>query len=218
MPAREWATSSCSVRCATWRVRRRAVALVGLLLAGTVLTLLRRLQARNRSIAVAMFAEQERARVTLHSIGDAVITTDASQSVAYLNPVAERLTQWSLAEPAAGLWPKCACWSTKGRCSRYPRPWPGPCATGSSVRPAARKWRWCGATAPSLAIEESAAPIRDQDGRVVGGAMVFRDCDRHATAWPAHHLGRHARLADRSQQPARVRSEGRGSVAERTEL
>ena len=42
----------------------------------------------------SLFAEKERAQVTLHSIGDAVITTDAAAIVQYLNPVAEQLTGW----------------------------------------------------------------------------------------------------------------------------
>jgi diguanylate cyclase (GGDEF)-like protein/PAS domain S-box-containing protein len=46
----------------------------------------------------AMFAEKERAQVTLQSIGDAVISTDAEGRIEYINPVAESLTAWSLAE------------------------------------------------------------------------------------------------------------------------
>jgi len=42
-----------------------------------------------------MFAEKERAQVTLQSIGDAVITTDRDGCIDYLKPVAERLTGWS---------------------------------------------------------------------------------------------------------------------------
>ena len=50
----------------------------------------------------AIFAEKDRAQVTLQSIGDAVITTDANGRIDYLNPVAERLTGWPL-EEARGL-------------------------------------------------------------------------------------------------------------------
>ena len=50
----------------------------------------------------ALFAEKERSQVTLNSIGDAVITTDLAAKVSYLNPVAETLTGWQMAE-AAGL-------------------------------------------------------------------------------------------------------------------
>jgi PAS domain S-box-containing protein len=46
----------------------------------------------------AIFAEKERAQVTLQSIGDAVISTDAQGRIEYINPVAESLTAWSLAE------------------------------------------------------------------------------------------------------------------------
>ncbi len=49
-----------------------------------------------------LFAEKERAQVTLQAIGDAVITTDVDGRVESLNPVAEQLTGWRHAE-AAGL-------------------------------------------------------------------------------------------------------------------
>jgi len=46
----------------------------------------------------ALFLEKERAQVTLHSIGDAVITTDAEGIVEYMNPVAETLTGYAFSE------------------------------------------------------------------------------------------------------------------------
>src|SRR5690606_40976048 len=46
----------------------------------------------------ALFREKERAQVTLQSIGDAVLTTDAGGRVEYLNPVAEQLTGWDQRE------------------------------------------------------------------------------------------------------------------------
>ncbi|MGC8522358.1 MAG: PAS domain S-box protein, partial [Steroidobacteraceae bacterium] len=45
-----------------------------------------------------VFAEKERAQVTLQSIGDAVISTDADGKIEYINPVAENLTAWRLDE------------------------------------------------------------------------------------------------------------------------
>ena len=58
--------------------------------------------AKRKKVEQALFAEKEKAQVTLHSIGDAVITTDSDGRVEYLNPIAEKLTGWPLNE-ALGL-------------------------------------------------------------------------------------------------------------------
>ncbi len=49
---------------------------------------------RSRISAQQLFREKERALVTLHAIGDGVITADARGSIDYMNPVAEQLTGW----------------------------------------------------------------------------------------------------------------------------
>ena len=72
-------------------------ALLGVLalLAGTVLALaLRRARLRSYALEADMQAQREHARVTLASIGDAVITTDADGRIETMNPSAERLTEW----------------------------------------------------------------------------------------------------------------------------
>ena len=48
----------------------------------------------------ALFAEKERAQVTLDSIGDAVICTDIKGNITFLNLVAETMTGWSRQEAA----------------------------------------------------------------------------------------------------------------------
>ena len=55
--------------------------------------------ARQR-IEQELMRERERLRITLASIGDAVISTDAEGRVTYLNGVAESLTGWSQADAA----------------------------------------------------------------------------------------------------------------------
>ena len=60
------------------------------LLPKTVATMIER-----AAYAEALFEERERAQVTLNSIGDAVVSTDVSGRVTYLNLVAEELTGWS---------------------------------------------------------------------------------------------------------------------------
>jgi PAS domain-containing protein len=52
---------------------------------------------------LAVHAEKERAQVTLQSIGDAVITTDAAGVIDYVNPIAEQLTGWRFDEARAHL-------------------------------------------------------------------------------------------------------------------
>src|ERR1700682_4479631 len=48
----------------------------------------------------ALFVEKERAQVTLNSIGDAVVSTDNSGNITFLNLVAEKMTGWTLQEAA----------------------------------------------------------------------------------------------------------------------
>ncbi|WP_189374117.1 EAL domain-containing protein [Vogesella alkaliphila] len=69
-----------------------------------LLVLLRthKLLGQRQSFERALQAEKERAQVTLASIGDAVITTDADGLTAYMNPAAEQLTAWTVAQ-AEGL-------------------------------------------------------------------------------------------------------------------
>lgn len=51
-----------------------------------------------RQSETKLLEEKTRIEVTLHSIGDAVISTDAAGNIQYLNPVAEQLTGWRLAD------------------------------------------------------------------------------------------------------------------------
>ncbi|MDP9899035.1 EAL domain-containing protein [Variovorax ginsengisoli] len=167
-------------------------ALLGLVVAAVVLTALRQLLAKYRSIVSAMYDEQERARVTLQSIGDAVITIDANERVEYLNPMAERLTQWTLAEARGKLLNEvCALADESTMQAIAPR-----------VKQAMREGRFCAFSGQdvalfrrdgsSLAIEESAAPIRSEGGDVTGGVMVFRDVSgmrrmAQRISWAATH-------------------------------
>ncbi len=72
--------------------------LLGLLLGGMAFMIFRTYPLRTLKRALGTLAnEKERTEVTLHSIGDAVITTNAYGYIEYLNPVAERLTGWTVA-------------------------------------------------------------------------------------------------------------------------
>ena len=122
----------------------------------------------------ALHEQREWLRVTLSSIGDAVITTDADGGVAFMNPVAEALTGWTQAE-AAGV-PLESVFRIVNQEDRH-----------EVENPAARALRdgvVVGLSNHSLllardgaerAIDDNAAPIRNQAGEVAGVVLVFRD-------------------------------------------
>lgn len=121
--------------------------------------------------------KHEMLRVTLQSIGDAVITTDAIGLVQWLNPVAERMTGWSnleahgrplsevfhIVDELTGtpeLCPVTHCLRDTERDERENR--------GKLTQLTSRDGRTYG-------IEDSAAPIRNAQGQVLGVVLVFHD-------------------------------------------
>jgi diguanylate cyclase (GGDEF)-like protein/PAS domain S-box-containing protein len=121
-----------------------------------------------------LFAERERAQVTLNSIGDAVLCTDSSGKVTYLNVIAEKMTGWSLAE-ALGR-PLAEVFQIIDGITRQPAQNP--------MEMAIEQNKTVGLTANCIlirrdgfesSIEDSAAPIRDRDGHETGAVIVFHD-------------------------------------------
>ena len=124
-----------------------------------------------------VFAEKERAQVTLQSIGDAVISTDADGRIDYINPVAENLTACQLDE-ARGK-PIGDVLTLIDEISREPIDNPLLCVLGKGRHTAATEHAVLVTRAGhEVAIQESAAPIRDRQGRVIGAVMVFHDVTR----------------------------------------
>ncbi|HUI58610.1 MAG TPA: PAS domain S-box protein [Steroidobacteraceae bacterium] len=122
----------------------------------------------------AVFAEKERAQVTLQSIGDAVISTDAEGRIEYINPVAETLTAWSLDE-ARGR-PIAEVLNLVNEITREPIGNPLMSALGlSETRAAAEHSVLITRSGQEVAIQESAAPICDRQGKVIGAVIVFHD-------------------------------------------
>src|SRR6185312_8907572 len=122
----------------------------------------------------AVFAEKERAQVTLQSIGDAVISTDAEGRIEYINPIAETLTAWSLDE-ARGR-PLGDVLNLVNEITREPIENPLMCALGrSEAGVAADHSVLITRSGQEVAIQESAAPICDRQGRVIGAVIVFHD-------------------------------------------
>jgi len=132
----------------------------------------------DRKLAEAqLFAEKERAQVTLESIGDAVITTDVDGFIDYMNPVAEALTGWRESEArGTALQSVCATFDEATR-SALPSPVDMVLREGASMKVAANALL-LRPDGTEVAINESAAPIRDRTGAIAGVVLVLHDVRR----------------------------------------
>src|SRR5208337_4703205 len=115
-----------------------------------------------------------RAQVTLNCIGDAVICTDASGNITFLNVVAEKMTSWTRQE-AAGR-PMAEVFRILDATTREvtPNPMERSVEQNRTVHLPSNRIliRRDGAEIP---IEDSVAPIHDREGNATGAVIVFRD-------------------------------------------
>ncbi|WRH65172.1 MAG: response regulator [Planktothrix sp. GU0601_MAG3] len=138
-----------------------------------------------------LFAEKELAQVTLRSIGDGVITTDAQGNIRYFNPVAEKLTGWK-AEQAKGI-PLSEVLVIIHEVTRKPADNPIIKALSEgTIMGIANHAILIARDGTEYAIEDSAAPICNHQGQVIGAVIVFHDVteSRHLTrqlSWEASH-------------------------------
>ncbi len=121
------------------------------------------------------FQSRELAEVTLHSIGDAVITTDRDGRITYLNPVAERLTGWPKNE-ARGRQINEVFFIIDGESGERIENDPVTRALETGEVALLEGYTKLNARdGCQFAIEDSAAPIRSRDGEVLGVVLVFHD-------------------------------------------
>ena len=127
-----------------------------------------------RRLTAELAEQHDLLRVTLQSIGDGVITTDLDRNVSWLNPVAERMTGWSILE-ACGK-PLLRIFNTINAETREPvdNPLANFVAQGNVVG-MARETILISRNGAEFGIENQAAPIRDGDGELIGNILVFRD-------------------------------------------
>jgi diguanylate cyclase (GGDEF)-like protein/PAS domain S-box-containing protein len=121
-----------------------------------------------------LFEEKERAQVTLNSIGDAVITTCADGIIDFMNPTAEKMTGWVFSE-------------AKGQALQHVFK----IYNETTLKPVSNPVQQCleqGRTiglanhtllksrdGKEFSIQDSAAPIRDRNGEIIGVVLVFND-------------------------------------------
>ncbi|WP_439623146.1 PAS domain S-box protein [Gemmata sp.] len=134
-----------------------------------------------RRSAVAEAEQRERLRVTLASIGDAVVTTDTAGRVTNMNAVAEALTGWANAD-AVGR-PLDAVFRIVNESTRQPAENPAARAIKEGVVVGlANHTVLIARDGTERPIEDSAAPIRCTAGEVVGCVLVFRDVTERRAA------------------------------------
>jgi diguanylate cyclase len=144
-----------------------------------------------RRLSTELAEQHELLRVTLQSIGDAVITTDARGHVNWMNPAAERMTGWLAAE-AAGR-PLVQVFHIVNEETRQPTENPvATCLQQGKVVGLANHTLLISRDGDEFGIEDSAAPIRNSRGEVLGVVLVFHDVTEQRRlsgemSWRASH-------------------------------
>ena len=169
---------SLATAAVLWPLTSKALALVSpsalLVRSREIQTELRRDIMERQLAEKALFEEKERLRVTLSCIGDAVITTDIFGNVTYLNPVAETMTGWTSQE-ANGLPLPDVFHIVNSETNE---------TVSNPVELVLQNKQTVGLPLNTLLIqrsgdtfpiEDSAAPIRDQHGEIMGAVLVFHD-------------------------------------------
>jgi diguanylate cyclase (GGDEF)-like protein/PAS domain S-box-containing protein len=151
----------------------------------------KRAEEQRKRIERELFQEKELAQVTLKSIGDAVITTDASGKIEYCNSIAENLIAWK-GDEVKGLFIS-EVFSVFHEETRQPiqNPVERVLQEGSIVN-AVDRTILVSRDGSEYAIDESAAPIRDRNGHLIGVVLIFRDVTEsrllsNQLSWQASH-------------------------------
>jgi diguanylate cyclase (GGDEF)-like protein/PAS domain S-box-containing protein len=139
----------------------------------------------------ALFAEKERAQVTLNSIGDAVICTDIAGNVTFLNPVAEKMTGWTAADAGGRPMTEVAQILDAATGEAIPNPMALALAENRTMSLPSNSLlvQRNGVATP---IEDSVSPIHDRKGDATGAVIVFRDVSAaRAMALQMAHSAQH---------------------------
>lgn len=147
-----------------------------------------------KAAETALVEEKERFRVIVESIKDGVITTDASARIRYLNPAASAMTGWSLSEARGRPIDQVMRILTPegGKADRVPL------AHALRTRRALDKKVeniLLDRSGDRLHIENSASPILDDQGTLLGAVVVFHEAGQvRAMANKMTHLAQHDAL------------------------
>lgn len=135
--------------------------------------------------------EREKAQVTLESIGDAVITTDASGYVDYLNPIAEEMVGWRRNDAHGRLLPEVFKVYNELTGQAIDNPVIR-CLQEQKIIEISQHSKLVSRHGVEYSIEDTAAPIKDKKGVLAGVVLVFHDVSSSrkmasALSWQASH-------------------------------
>ena len=157
-----------------------------------------------------LFDEKERVRLTLHSIGDAVVCSDARGMVTYLNPVAERLTGWQAFDAAGHNVDEVVSLRSPHNDEPLPNTLRTAIQQGAATDPV-RGVLVHRTSGQRFQVEETASAITDRHGAVTGAVAVLRDVtEAVAMAERMSHLAQYDALTD---LPNRVLLQDRAQLA-----
>lgn len=129
---------------------------------------------RQKNLFRNLWRSQAEFRTTLYSIGDAVITTDKEGKVKYLNPVAEQLTGWKESQAKGKALDKVFRIINEQTRAVVESPVNKVLEKGLVVG-LANHTLLISKDGKEIPIADSGAPIRDEDGNMIGVVLVFRD-------------------------------------------
>ncbi|MEL6555509.1 MAG: EAL domain-containing protein [Cyanobacteria bacterium J06621_11] len=144
-----------------------------------------------KALENALYQEKELAQITLHSIGDAVITTDEQGYIKDFNPVAERLTGWPAKEARHRPISEVCTIVDGATRENLNNPVMQAIQEGEAIS-LSNHPTLISKTGEEFAIGDSAAPIRSSQGDIVGTVLVFHDVTEERgrakqLAWQASH-------------------------------
>jgi len=144
-----------------------------------------------RDLAADLAEDRSLLSVTLESIGDAVITTNARGQITWLNPVAERLTGWTSLEAIGRMLTQV--FHIVDEATREPMADPVRACLEQGRRVAdSTSTLLLSRNGDEFGIQDSIAPIRRDDGTVLGTVLVFHDVSEQRRlsgemSWRATH-------------------------------
>ncbi|WP_037007658.1 EAL domain-containing protein [Pseudomonas sp. MOIL14HWK12:I2] len=128
----------------------------------------------HHQLTTALYEEKERLQVTLASIADAVLTTDMDGRILFLNPVAEQLTGWSLADARGRPHEEVFLIHDSQSDEVLPSPVTR-CLREQTITSLDEGAVLLSRQGDRHEVQDSAAPVRTVDGRIIGAVLVFQN-------------------------------------------